>query len=253
MLALITGASSGIGKEMALYLGELGYDLILVARRKEKLEELQQKIKTKVIIYPCDLLKIENVYKLYEDVKEKRIDFLINNAGFGLFGFFTETDLKRELEMMDLNIRTYHILTKLILQDFQKRDQGRILNVASAASFLAGPSMSTYYATKNYIAKLTLGIYEELRQNKSNVHISILCPGPTATEFAKNAEGEFLIEENSARKVARIGIDKALKNKLIIIPSVFTRMGILLNRFIPWKVSLRFIYRIQKKKKRNVK
>lgn len=247
MIALITGASSGIGKEMALYLGELGYDLILVARRKEKLEELKKQIKTDVLIYDYDLLKEENIWKLYEEVKEKKVDFLINNAGFGLFGKFYETDLTRELEMIDLNIKAYHILSKLFLKDFIERDSGRILNVASAAGFLAGPNLSTYYGTKNYIAKLSLGIYEELRHQKSNVHISILCPGPTATEFTKTAKGKFLVEENSAKNVARYGIDKALKNKLIIIPGFFTKTGIFLNRFIPWKLSIRLTYKIQER------
>lgn len=248
MLALITGASSGIGREMAIYLSELGYDLILVARRKEKLEELRKNIKTKVTIYDYDLLKEENVYKLYENVKEKQIDFLINNAGFGLFGNFNETNLERELEMIQLNIKVYHILTKLFLKDFIKKDHGKILNVASSAGFLAGPRLSTYYATKNYVAKLSMGIYEELKRQKSHVSISILCPGPTATEFTKVAKGKFLIEENSARMVARYGIKKALKNKLIIIPGIFMKLALFFNRFIPWKLSLYITYHIQKRK-----
>ena len=117
MKALITGASSGIGKEMAYYLGSIGYDLILVARRKENLEQIKKQIKTNVEIYAYDLLHQENIYKLYEKVKEKQIDFLINNAGFGLFGDFDKTDLERELEMIDLNIKAYHIFTKLFLKD----------------------------------------------------------------------------------------------------------------------------------------
>ncbi len=247
MLALITGASSGIGKEMAYYLSTLGYDLILIARRKEKLEKIQKDIKTNVTIISMDLLEEKNVFILYEKVKDYPIDFLINNAGFGLFGDFAETDLNRELEMINLNIKTYHILTKLFLKDFVKKNKGRILNVASAAGFLAGPRLSTYYATKNYIAKLSIGIYEELRKKKSNVQISILCPGPVATEFAKRAKGEFLIAEESAKKVAKYGIDKALKNKLIIIPDIFTKVGIFFNRFISWKLSARITYHIEKK------
>ena len=166
MLALITGASSGLGKEMAVYLSSLGYDLILVARREKRLEELKESLKTNVTIYNYDLLDIKNVFELYEQVKDKNIDFLINNAGFGLFGDFLNTDLNRELEMINLNIKAYHILTKLFLKDFVLEDKGRILNVASAAGFLAGPNLSTYYATKNYITKLTLAIYEELKTKK---------------------------------------------------------------------------------------
>lgn len=251
MLALITGGSSGIGREMALYLGELGYDLILVARRKERLEELKNRISTNVTIYDYDLSIEENIYKLHQKVQKEKIDLLVNNAGFGLFGMFRETNLDRELEMINLNIKAYHIMTKLFLNDFMKRNEGHILNVASAAGFLAGPGLNTYYATKNYVAKLSMALYEELRREKSNVHISVLCPGPVATEFNKVAKGTFQVEEENARKVARIAIDKTLKNKLIIIPDGFTKLGLFLNRFIPWKLSMRIIYHIQKKNKIN--
>lgn len=248
MIALITGASSGIGESMAYYLGELGYDLILVARRKEKLKKVAEKIHTQVTIYEYDLQKEENIYKLYDKVKEKNIDFLINNAGFGLFGRFDKTDLNRELEMIDLNIKAYHILTKLFLKDFKKKNQGRILNVASAAGFLSGPRLSTYYATKNYVAKLSMAIYEELRHQKSQVHISVLCPGPVATEFNQVAKGIFHISSQSADYVAKYAIQKALKNKFLIIPSWSTKMGLFLNRFLPWKWSLRIVYHIQERK-----
>jgi len=163
MKALITGASSGIGYAMATYLSSLGYDLYLVARRKDCLEELKKKLKTKVTIISLDLSKEENCYKLYEMTKGEDIDFLINNAGFGLFGFTTDISLDKELEMINVNIKAVHILTKLFLQDFYKKNSGRILNVASSAGFLAGPYLNTYYATKNYCLKFTLAIYEELK------------------------------------------------------------------------------------------
>lgn len=246
MIALITGASSGIGKEMARYLSKLGYDLILVARRKEKLELLKKELSTKVTIYALDLQEEKNIYDLYEKVKKENIDFLINNAGFGLFGYFKDTDLNRELEMINLNIKTYHILTKLFLKDFIEKDSGRILNVASSAGFLSGPRLSTYYATKNYIAKLSIAINEELKKEKSNVHISILCPGPVATEFEHTAKGKFLIEKQSAKQVAIYGINKALKNKTIIVPSIFIKTGLFLNRFIPWSLSAKITYHIEK-------
>ena len=248
MKALITGASSGIGLEMAKYLSSLGWDLILVARREERLEKLKNKLKTKVKIIPLDLQIEKNCFKLYDMVKKDDIDFLINNAGFGLFGNTFETDLNRELEMIDLNIKACHILTKLFLNDFYKKDKGRILNVASSAGFLAGPRLNTYYATKNYCLKFTMAIYEELRRAKSNVHISVLCPGPVKTEFNKVAGGKFSIGSLEASKVARYAIDKTLKNKLIIIPGIMTKIGIFINRFIPWKLSMRFIYEIQYRK-----
>ena len=195
-----------------------------------------------------DLLIEENVFKLYDKLKKDDIDILINNAGFGLFGLFSKTDLKRELEMIDLNIKTYHILTKLFLQDFIEKDKGYILNVCSSAGFLAGPRLNTYYATKNYITKLTLAIYEELRHMKSNVHISALCPGPVSTEFNKVAKGVFNLKELNSEYVAKYAIDKMFKNKLIIVPGISVKLGLFFNRFIPWKLSLAITYCIQKRK-----
>ena len=180
--------------------------------------------------------------------KDKGIDLLINNAGFGLFGLTTETSLTRELEMINLNVKAVHILTKLFLKDFYKKDKGQILNVASSAGFLAGPRLNTYYATKNYVLKFTLAIYEELRHQKSNVKISCLCPGPVATEFNKVAGGKFNIEEKKSYQVAKYAIDKTLQNKLIIVPGLTVRLGLFFNRFIPTKLSLRIIYHIQERK-----
>lgn len=248
MKALITGASSGIGKDMAKYLSSLGWDLILVARREDRLEKLQKSLKTNVQIIPLDLGLEENCFKLYNQVKNEQIDLLINNAGFGLFGNTFETDLNRELEMINLNVKAMHILTKLFLCDFYKKDQGTILNVASSAGFLAGPRLNTYYATKNYCLKFSLGIYEELRHKKSNVHISILCPGPVKTEFNKVAGGKFNIDSEESMKVAKYAIDKTLKHKLIIIPGLTVKLGVFLNRFIPTKLSLKIVYKIQERK-----
>lgn len=248
MQTLITGASSGIGKDMARYLASLGYDLILVARRKDRLETLQKELKTKVKIIPLDLAVEANCFKLYEKVKEENIDILINNAGFGLFGVFYKTDLSRELEMINVNIKCVHILTKLFLQDFMQKDRGYILNVASSAGFLSGPRLNTYYATKNYVLKLTMAIYEELRHKKSNVGISALCPGPVATEFNQVAKGKFSLKEMASDKVAKMGIDKMLKKKLIIIPGLSNKLSIFFMRFIPYKWQLRIIYQIQKRK-----
>ena len=213
MKALVTGASSGIGREISYYLASLNIDLIIVARNKKELEKIKEKVNVDVKIITLDLIKKENVYKLYDLVKNNNIDILVNNAGFGLFGLFNETDLDRELEMIDLNVTTYHILTKLFLKDFVKKDNGYILNVCSSAGFIAGPRLSTYYATKNYITKLTMAINEELRQMKSNVSISALCPGPVNTNFNKVANGEFSIKEISPKIVAKVAVDKCLKER----------------------------------------
>lgn len=248
MRALITGASSGIGKNMAYVLANKGIDLILVARNKDEMLKIKENVKVNVEVIELDLLKEKNVFKLYEMCKDRNIDILINNAGFGLFGLFIETDLARELEMIDLNIKAYHILTKLFLKDFVEKDNGYILNVASSAGFMAGPRLSTYYATKNYVLKLTMAINEELRQSGSNVVVSALCPGPVNTNFNKVAHGEFSIKEASPKYVAEYAINKLFKKKMIIIPTFRIKLGIFLLRILPYRIQLIYCYHIQGKK-----
>lgn len=248
MKALVTGASSGIGKHIAYYLASQNIDLILVARSKKEMEHIKKSVKVNVKILTLDLLKEENVYKIYEETKNDNIDILINNAGFGLFGTFAETDLNRELEMIDLNIKAYHILTKLFLCNFIKKDAGYILNVCSSAGFMAGPRLSTYYATKNYITKLTMAINEELRQAGSNVSISALCPGPVNTNFNKVAHGKFSIKEANPAYVAKYAIDKMFKRKMIIVPTLRMKLTLFLTRFAPYRLQLLIAYHIQGKK-----
>ena len=248
MKALVTGASSGIGKEFAYYLASLGIDLIIVARNKENLEKIKKEVNVNVKIITMDLIIRDNVFKLYDMVKSDDVDILINNAGFGLFGTFDETDLSRELEMIDLNVTTYHILTKLFLIDFLKKETGYILNVCSSAGFMAGPRLSTYYATKNYITKLTLAINEELRQKGSNVSISALCPGPVNTNFNKVAHGEFAINEISPKYVAKLGIDKMFKKKMLIVPTFKMKLTLFFSRFAPLRLQLIIAYHIQGRK-----
>lgn len=250
MKALITGASSGIGESIAYYLDEHGIELILTSSNEEKLQKVKDNIKGNAKMIVSDLRYEEEIYKLYEQVKNEHIDILINNAGFGLFGDFIATDLDRELEMIEVNIKAVHILTKLFLRDFDKRDSGYILNVASSAGFMAGPHLDTYYATKNYVLKLTLGIYEELRRSKSHVHISALCPGPVDTNFNKVAKGKFKIEGVDKDYVAKYAIDKMFKSKTIIIPAFKMKAVIFFSRFVPTKLLLRITYDIQKRKSR---
>jgi short-subunit dehydrogenase len=248
MKALVTGASSGIGRDIAIYLSELGYDLILVSRDENRLKETGKSIKTKYEIYPCDLTNKENCFKLYDKYKDDDIDILVNDAGFGLFGHTWETSIEKELKMIDLNITAVHILTKLFLKDMVKKDKGYILNVSSIAGFFAGPYLNTYYATKNYVTKFTMGIYEELRQNKSNVHISCLCPGPVDTNFNKVAGGEFSMKAQTSDYVAHYAIDKMFKKKLIIAPSFLVKLGIFVRRLAPNSIMLRIMYKMQTSK-----
>ena len=250
MKALVTGGSSGIGYSMAKYLSSLGYDLILVSRDKEKLQKIQKELPTEVKIVVADLTNEAKLKEIYVLCKNDNIDILINNAGFGLFGDFSDTDLNKELEMIDVNIKAVHVLTKLFLKDMRKRNSGYILNVSSAASFQAGPLMATYYATKSYVTKLSLAIYEELRKEKSNVHISCLCPGPVNTNFNNVANVQFAMKSLNSDDVAKYAIDKMFKNKLIIIPGLKMKMAIFFNRFISLKFALKIVYKFQKKKEK---
>lgn len=252
MKAMITGASSGIGKEMAIYLSELGFDLILVARNKEKLEELKDNLKTKVKLVIIDLANEKRIKDLYMIVKNENIDLLINNAGFGLYGDYSNVDLLKELEMIDVNIKAVHILTRMFLKDFTKKNSGRILNVASSAGLLkGGPLLSTYYATKSYVVDFSLAIYEELRRKKSNVKISVLCPGPVDTNFNNVAGASFNLKSRSAKYVARYAIRQMfMKDKLIIIPGTKEKLGVFFSRFLSTKKLLKITYNIQYKKGR---
>lgn len=250
MKALITGASSGIGRDMAKYLSSKNIDLILVARRKNLLNELKKELDVNVKVIEMDLSIKENVYKLYNMTKKENIDILINNAGFGLFGNFVDTDLDTELNMINVNVIAPHILTKLFLKDFVKKNSGYILNVCSSAGFMAGPKLNTYYATKNYLTKLTMAINEELRKDKINVVISALCPGPTTTEFNKVAHGTFNLKSATSYEVAKYGIDKMFERKMIIIPTLKIKLGVFLTRFIPYRLQLIISYYIQNKKSR---
>lgn len=250
MKALITGASSGIGRDMAKYLSSLGYDLILVSRNKEKLEDLADKLKTKVKLVVIDLKEEKHAKDLYMLTKNENIDLLVNNAGFGLFGDYDEVNLNTELDMINVNIKTVHILTRMFLKDMVKKDSGYILNVASSAGLLqGGPLMSTYYATKGYVVDFTLAIYEELRRNKSKVSISVLCPGPVNTNFNTVAGVKFNIPSLSSEYVAKYAINNTLKKKLLIVPGFKVRAGIFFSRFLPIKTVLKTTYNIQRRKK----
>ncbi len=248
MKALITGASSGIGLEMAKILSNMGYDLIVVARRKKRLEQLKKELSTKVEIIDCDLSSTFNCMKLYETIKHDEIDIVINNAGFGLAGPFIDTKLERELDMIDLNIKAVHTLTKCFLKDFKKKNKGYILNVASSAAFQPGPIMATYYATKVYVFNLTMGIYEELRRDKSNVYVGCLCPGPVDTEFNKVANVEFKVPSLNSKVVAEYAVKNMFKRKLVIIPSFQMKAIYYLSKLVPRKLKLRITYDIQKRK-----
>ncbi len=248
MKALITGASSGIGLSMANYLSSKGYELILVARDKEKLEQVQSSLKTKTKLIIMDLSVESNAKSLYVLCKNEEIDILINNAGFGLCGTFTDTDLNRELEMIDLNMKTVHILTKQFLKDMKKRNKGYILNVASSAAFAPGPLMATYYATKAYVLRLTQAIQYELKKEKSNVVVSCLCPGPVDTNFNKVANVKFSIKPLNSDEVAIYAIDQMWKGKKVIIPGLKMKITHFFSHFVSDNLKCKIVYQVQHKK-----
>lgn len=246
--ALVTGASSGIGLEISKYLDSLGYSLILASRDKEKLEELQKILKNKSKIVVLDLADMASLKNLYVFSKGEEIDILVNCAGFGVHGEFTSTDLNKELNMIDVNIKAVHVLTKLFLKDMKKKDKGYILNVSSSASFYPGPLMASYYASKAYVTSLTKGISHELKKAKSNVKISCLCPGPVNTNFNNVAGVNFSVKPLTPEYVAKYAVDNMFKGKLVIIPGFKMKLAKFFSRFLSDNLTMNIAYNIQKNK-----
>ena len=251
MKVLLTGASSGIGKDMVKILNKKGYDLVLVARDEEKLNNVkkeleEEKIGNKIEIIAMDLSEEANCKKLCEQIKD--IDILINNAGFGDCGDFTKTDLEKEIKMIKTNIIAYHILMKEYLKEMKKRGSGKILNVASIAGFMPGPLMATYYATKAYVVRLSEAVREELKREKSNVKISILCPGPVATNFNNVANVKFKLREANSFDVAKYAIKKMEKGKFYIVPGLDVKIGKLGAKIFPTNLVAKVSYMVQKRK-----
>ena len=246
MRALITGASSGIGRDIAINLSKKGYDLILVARDLEKLNEVKAKLHTNVEVVSMDVSKAENCKELHE--KYQDIDILVNNAGFGDCGYFTKTSLDKELKMIDTNIVAYHVLTKLYLQDMKQKNSGKILNVASIAGFMPGPLMATYYSTKAYVVRLSEAIREELKKENSKVQISILCPGPVNTNFNKVADVKFALKGLSSEYVAKYTIDKLFKGKFYIVPGWKIKLARFGSKIAPNNLVAKICYNMQRRK-----
>ena len=248
MKILITGASSGIGKDMAKILAKKADKLVLVARDVAKLEEVKKELEkdTKIEIISMDLSSEENCREIHRTVQD--VDILINNAGFGDCGDFTKTSLDKEMNMIKTNIVAYHILTKLYLTDMKQKNSGKILNVASIAGFMPGPLMATYYATKNYVVKLSEAIREELRKEKSKVQISILCPGPVKTNFNKVANVKFNLREANSMQVAKYAVKKLEKGKFYIIPGIDVQIARSGAKILPTNIISKFAYMAQKRK-----
>ena len=237
--ALITGASGGIGYELALLFAGDGYDCILVARSQNKLKELAERLerehRVKTLVLAKDLAKPSAVDEIYEEVTaaSMHVDVLVNNAGFPVFGPFVETNLQVELEMLQVNVIALTALTKLFLKGMVERRAGRILNLASTAAFLPGPLMAVYYASKAYVLSFSQALSNEL--HGTGVTVTALSPGPTRTGFQKRGvmEDSRLVQGQiaDAASVALAGYRGLMAGKTIVIPG-FT------NKLIPWVVRL---------------
>lgn len=248
---LITGASSGIGTEFALMFAKMGHFVILNGRNIEALNSLKKQIgEDKCEVIAGDLSDTKSCIDLYARAKKYSPDVLINNAGFGIYGEFTETSLKKELEMIDVNIKAVHILFKLFLKDFAKNNNGFILNVASSAGIMPGPLMSTYYSTKSYVIRQSVAVYTELKAKKSNVGISVLCPGPVSTEFNKRAGISGFFKGITAKQCVYMTFNSMRKGKLIIIPTIKMKLLTGAARLAPIKLASFGAYVMQKGKKR---
>lgn len=237
MKALVTGASSGIGRDIAKELAKRGYNLILVSRDNKKLDEVAKEIKNQyeveAEVIQKDLSIKENCIDLYNEVKNEDIDILINNAGFGVHGPIIETDLNKEINMLETNIMAVHILMKLFLEDMVKKNKGKILNVSSMAAFAPGPLMAGYYSSKAYVYRLSECVKTELKMMKSNVKISVLCPGPVRTNFNKVANVNFAAPSLSSDTVAKYAIKIMLKGKFTIVPGNLMKITRFFEKILP--------------------
>lgn len=252
--ALVTGASSGIGKEFAHIHAEKGGDLVIVARSEDKLnalkKELEEKYKIKVFVIGKDLSNSKAALEVYQEVHKEgiKVDYLINNAGFGGIGKFNERELEEDLSMIELNIIALTALTHYFLQDFTKINAGKILNVSSTASLMPGPFQAVYYATKAYVASFSNAISEELRG--TNISVTNLMPGATASEFGEISgmnKTELFKSPASARTVAEDGYNGMIKADLDVISGLTFSQKLMFKMlpFLPKKVILKQVRKMQ--------
>jgi len=235
-VALITGASAGLGVEFARQLSARGHRLVLVARRKERLEELAKELGNARAV-ALDLSEDDAAAKLMADLEAhgETVDLLVNNAGFGLIGPFAKLDARRERQMIDLNVSTLTDLCRAVAPGMIERKSGAILNVASTAAFQPGPKMAVYFATKAFVLSLSEALHEELKPH--GIKVSCLCPGPTRTEFGDVAgfggNGLFDRVAMDAATVVRTGLKGLDKNRAVVVPGIVNKIGAASTRFAP--------------------
>jgi len=239
--ALVTGATSGIGLEIALNFARDGINLILVARTEKKLIEIREKIESEygieVLTLAKDLTREEAPDEIYEEVEKRgiRVDFLINNAGFGSFGRLKDTDYETEKDLVKLNVLSLLQMNKLFVPLMAARHYGYVMNVASLAAFMPGPVMANYYASKAYVLSLSEAMHEELKQD--GIKVTALCPGPVRTNFQERAQLQktdtaksFIME---AKKVADVGYLALFRGKAIVVPGTFEKIVPVITKLLP--------------------
>jgi hypothetical protein len=238
-VALVTGASAGLGAEFARQLSKRGHQLVLAARRQERLDQLARELGNARAV-AIDLSKANSAARLMADLDAngETVELLVNNAGFGLIGRFAELDAKRQRQMIDLNVGTLSDLCRAVAPAMIKRKSGGILNVASTAAFQPGPRMAVYFATKAFVLSLSEALHEELKPH--GIKVTCLCPGPTRTEFGEVAgfggNGVFDRVAMESPKVVEAGLDGLDKNKAVVIPGLINRIGATSTRFAPRSV-----------------
>jgi short-subunit dehydrogenase len=246
--ALITGASTGIGRELAEVCAADGWNQVLVARNQDRLklvaEELRAVHKVQTRALPVDLSTIGAAEKIFAALRELPISMLINNAGFGAHGAFADTALSEQSDMVQVNVMALMQLTRLFLQPMLERKSGRILNVASTAAFQPGPNVSVYYASKAFVFSFSYALADEL--DGTGVTVTALCPGMTKTDFQKRADmkegGPFGMM--SARSVAEHGFRGMMLGKRVVIPGMMNRIGAFFARRVPLRLSSAVVRRV---------
>lgn len=246
---LLTGASTGIGYELAYVFAKNRHNLIVIARSQSKLEEMANDLQLKygitVTVIAKDLSKPNAAQEVFNEVKDKgiKIDILVNNAGIGSCGLFHQTDISKDLEMIQLNITELTLLTKLFAKQMVQRRQGKILNVASTGSYQPGPLIAVYYATKAYVLSFSQAIANELKPY--NVSVTTLCPGATKTAFAKNAGKSNVKGAVDASSVAEAAYKGLMKNQVLIIPGIINTMMVIGSKLLPGKISAHLVRKVQ--------
>ena len=247
-VTLVTGASAGLGAEFARQCARRGEELVLVARRRDRLEALSGALGTRAHVFAADLSLPDAAASLLGQVEAEglSVEILINNAGFGLVGRFADLPLDRQREMVDLNVRTLTELCRLVLPGMLERGRGAILNLASTAAFQAGPGFAVYFATKAYVLSFTEALHQELKG--SGIRVTALCPGPTATEFGEVAGfrgNRFDRISADAASVVAAGLEGLDRNRAVVIPGLLNKATAQGTRFVPRALLRRLVARLQ--------